>query len=336
MNAETGPSQGASATSAKRDKRRQGIAVRINYISDRFEAERDIHYREMLHTLQNTLSSLHSGTNEEVLEQLADIEEKRDQELTRLNLWESYQIDRTEQEYQREIASANEEYTKLTLLVKERLMARLESQRKRLREDKALLDIANDHMVFLSGSYGYSQTNGEIPENSGTRNGNSNVNLANGYYSGGASGTPNSPGLGFAAFANDRRHLRRNNATASALEDASGVSGGEGRGGYGSARADGTGSGTGGASGSGKRRKVGVRANLSGDEVVASDRDALEGILFSKDRDMASAVTTTNGRQSKSYQPPAMMKNEEVVDDLNQLRTAAISLKRKRSDKHGR
>lgn len=334
MNSESiaGPTGGSSSTAAsgKRDKRRQGIALRINYISERFEADRDIHYREMLHTLQSTLSSLHSGTNEEVLEQLADIEEKRDQELTRLNLWESYQIDRTEQEYQREIASANEEYTNLTLLVKERLMARLEAQRKRLREDKALLDIANDHMVFLSGSYGYSSANGENGSGNG-RNGNANSNSANGYYSGGP--VSNSSGIGYAI---DRRHLRRrDHASTSAMEDVSGVSGGEGRGGYssatrmegragyGSARDSGT------LSSSSKRRKVGSRANPSGDDMLPSDRDALEGILFSKDRDMAT-TGPGNGRQSKSYQAPAPLKNDDVQDDLNQLRLGASSLKRMR------
>lgn len=328
---------GASISTAtgKRDKSRQRIALRINYISEQFEADRDDHYREMLHTLQSTLSSLHSGKNEEFLEQLADIEEHRDAELTRLNLWEAYQIDCAEQEYQREIASANEEYTKLTLLVKERLMARLENQRKRLREDKALLDIANDHMVFLSGTFGYSSSTAEVAEtrNGGTANG----NTANGYYSGGgASGTPASPGLGYASLANERRHLRRrDHATASALEDMSGMSAGEGRGGYGSAtRGNGgrdSGRGDGGALSSGSKRRKGGR-NASGDDMLLSDRDSLEGILFSKDRDLA-ASGPGGGRQSKSYQPPAPLRNEDVLDDLNQLRAAAVSLKRKRTGK---
>lgn len=322
-----------SGSSGKRDKSRQRIALRINYISEQFEADRDVHYREMLHALQSTLSSLHSGKNEEFLEQLADIEEHRDAELTRLNLWEAYQIDCAEQEYQREIAAANEEYTKLTLLVKERLMTRLETQRKRLREDKALLDIANDHMVFLSGSYGYSGSVAQ-PETEGKSNG-----TTNGYYSGGASGTPNSPGLGF-AFANERRHLRRRDvATASALEDMSGLSGGEGRGGYTSAtRGNGSTRDGGATSSGGKRRKVGggFMTGASGDDMLLSDREALEGILFSKDRDTAGSRHGGghgSGRQSKSYQPPAPLKNEDVVDDLTQLRAAALSLKRKRNGK---
>lgn len=322
----------ASNTTGKRDKRRHGIAMRINYISEQFEADRDVHYRDMLHALQSTLSSLHTGNNEEFLEQLADLEEHRDEELTRLNLWESYQIDRTEREYQREISAANEEYTKMTLLVRERLMNHLESQRKRLREDKTLLDIANDHLVFLSGSYGYSPS-GDASNN--VPNGNANGNgSANGYYSGGASGTPHSPGPSF-ALSSERRSLRRRD-NGSALEDASGMSGGEGKNGgdYGSAAARGTGSagrGDGGATSTGgaKRRKVGSRAVVSGEDTFLSDRDALEGLLFNKGKPVA-ASGAGNGRQSRSYQPPAGLKNEDVQDDLNQLRIATTPLKRKR------
>lgn len=315
----------ASNTTGKRDKRRHGIAMRINYISEQFEADRDVHYRDMLHALQSTLSSLHAGNNEEFLEQLADLEEHRDEELTRLNLWESYQIDRTEREYQREIAAANEEYTKMTLLVRERLMNHLETQRKRLREDKTLLDIANDHLVFLSGSYCYSSS-GDANNANGNANGN---RTSNGYYSGGASGTPHSPGPSF-ALSSERRSLRRRD-NGSALEDMSGISGGEGRntGGYGSAtRGSGSGRGDGATSTGGKRRKPGSRANASGEDTFLSDRDALEGILFSKGKDLVTGPGT--GRQSRSYQPPAALKNDDVQDDLNQLRVAATSLKRKR------
>lgn len=260
----------------------------------------------MLHDLQSTLASLHAGTNEEFLEQLADLEEERDQELVRLSLWEAYQIDRAERDYQREITLANEEYTNMTLLVRERLMGHLESQRKRLREDKTLLDIANDRLMFLSGSSGYSDVNNEA---SGPPNG----------------GAPHSPGPGF-IMSSERRSLRRRD-NGSALEDMSGISGGEGRnGGYGSATL-GTGSTGGGAGAGGKRRTPISRATGSGEDSFLSDRDALEGILFAKGRD----APTGTGRQSKpSYQAPAPLRNEDVQDDLNQLRAAIGTLRRKR------
>lgn len=285
----------SAASTGKRDKRRHGIAMRINYISEQFEEDRNVHYRDMLHELQNTLASLHAGTNEDLLEQVADLEEHRDQELVRLNLWEAYQIDRAEREYEKEITQANEEYTKMTLEVKEQLLNHLEGQRKRLREDKSLLDIANDHLMYLSGSW-YADASGNGP----------------GTGTGGAS-TPNPiPSL----LASERRSLRRRDI-GSGFEEVSGMSGGEGRE-YGS-----------GATSTGpKRRKPLGRATGSGEDSILSDRDALGGLLSARGRGAQSG--TAVGRPSKSFQPPAALKSEDVQDDLNQLRAAAASLKRKR------
>ncbi|KAF5099555.1 hypothetical protein D0Z03_000987 [Geotrichum reessii] len=325
----------------------------------------------MLHALQSTLSSLHAGTNPEFLEKLADLEEQRDQELLRLRLWEDYRIERTETEYQREVEAANEEYGRLTLLVKERLMERLENQRKSLREDKALLDIANDHMVFLNNTYvnggsGYysstyysnsinNQNNGinsstnniYSNNNSGNNNGNNSntedpgnfsTRYGNGYYSGGGGGNA-SPGF----YASERRHLRRrgDHGTTSALDDASGMSGNEGRNGYGSAAGRRTDGGVGTAS---KRRKVGGRGLQSGGEdgVLQSDKETLEGILFHTNNSGVSGAgnhSSVNGghssisRPSKSYQSPAALKSEDSQNDLAQLRVAVASIKRKRGEK---
>jgi hypothetical protein len=183
----------ATTAAGKRDRRRQTISNRLGQIEETFEAERDLQYREMLHGLQTTLSSLHGGVNPEFLEEVADIEEKRDYELTRLELWEQYQIDRTLTEYQREVEQAEQEYKQMMQMVRDRLVGRLEAQRKKLREDKALLDIANDHSVFLD-----SQHQG---------NGNGTTLLA-----------PGSPGL-------DRRNTRRRGENTH--DELSGMSGAE-------------------------------------------------------------------------------------------------------------
>lgn len=321
-------------SSVKRDKRRQTIAARIIHISKMFEQERDMQYREMLHALQSTLSSLHSGKNAEFLEQLTDIEELRDQELMRLNLWESYQIEQTESEYQREISLANEEYNRTTQLVKSRLMARLESQRKRLREEKAYLDIANENNMFLTlnngsamaynnngnsgytsaangnanGSslyakdhVGYTSTGGGATTGYGS-NGDATGARLSGYNSGGAGSTrggggndtPNSP-VPF-GFPGERRSLRRReHVNASAFEEMSGFSAGGGGGnGSGGER---TGYSSAGGTGS-KRRKTGAstrNGGVSGDDLGASDRDALDGFLFSRDRDLAGSLSGGGG-----------------------------------------
>lgn len=344
--------------SGRRDKRRQTIAGRVAHISKSFEKDRDNQYREMLHTLQSTLSSLHTGKNGEFQEQLTDIEELRDQELLRLNLWEAYQIERTEQEYQREIAAANDEYNRMTQLVKERLMARLEAQRKKLREEKAYLDIANENNMFLSGGLGPggypshpAQPYSSFPQNtvylSGYTSG-GNATATAGYVSNGGdvSGGNNSPSLGsLYGFPGERRSLRRRELmNASAFEEMSGLSaGGTGGGiggGGGNAMVSGTGSALSGGergygSNGGSKRRKGVARNVSGDEFGLSDRDTLEGILFSRERDLGSAGSNGSGghgRSSKSYQPPASLKNEDAIEDLAELKAAGAAIKRKRAE----
>lgn len=186
-----------AAPVGKREKKRQNISSRLYRISDMFEAERDLHYRNMLHNLQSTLYSLHVGENLEYLEELADMEEARDEGLVTLYLWHKYQIERTEQEYQKDVEAANQEHANMTTFVKDKLMQRLEIQRKKLSEDKALLDIANDHSFFLS-AMSPGATSLQIPTSP----------------SGNVSGM-------------DRRSLRRRDYAA---DDFSGISGGEGRG----------------------------------------------------------------------------------------------------------
>jgi Sds3-like len=186
-----------SAPLSKREKKRQSMSSRLYRISDMFEAERDLHYRNMLHNLQSTLYSLHVGENLEYLEELADMEESRDEGLVTLYLWQKYQMERADQEYQKDVESANQEHANMTAFVKDKLMQRLESQRKKLSEDKALLDIANDHSFFLSA-----------------------------MSPGGGMAVPGSPS-GNNASSLDRRSLRRREYIA---DDYSGVSGGEGKG----------------------------------------------------------------------------------------------------------
>lgn len=262
--ADVGTSGAPTTAAGKRDKRKQNFINRLSQVEETFESERDLQYREMLHGLQTTLSSLHSGNNSEFLEEVSDIEERRDYEIARLELWEQYQVERTEVEYNREVNQAEQEYKQMMQLVQDRLVNRLEAQRKKLREDKALLDIANDHSVFL--------------DNYNNNNSNNNNNTTNG------SGllAPASPGT-------DRRSTRRrgennNNNT----DDLSGLSGAET---------------TTTNAGKTRRRGGGGGGNKStagpSDIEGLSDRD-LEGVLFAKERDAPSTRHTSKSFQGVS------------------------------------
>ncbi|ODV81237.1 uncharacterized protein CANTADRAFT_5194 [Suhomyces tanzawaensis NRRL Y-17324] len=128
---------------SKRDKKRQQIGSRLAKIELTFSAERDNYYRELLHELQSALATLQQGTNEEFLGKRAELEEQRDYELTKLRLWEEYQVKRIETEYNEDIDKAKDNHNKMIKLIKEKLYDKLLKQIKQLKEDKLLLNLVN-------------------------------------------------------------------------------------------------------------------------------------------------------------------------------------------------
>ncbi|CCH42036.1 Transcriptional regulatory protein [Wickerhamomyces ciferrii] len=130
---------------SKKDKKRATVQNKLNKIDEGFKYEKDYHYRTMLQDLQRSLSTIHQGTNEVLVERVKDFEERRDYDLVELRLWEEYQVKRTEREFTEEVEKANNEHDEMVKLVKEKLYANLEKQIKLLKEDKILLDLANSH-----------------------------------------------------------------------------------------------------------------------------------------------------------------------------------------------
>ncbi len=121
----------------------------------------------MLHQLQWTLATIHQGTNTDFIENLTDLEENRDEELLRLSLQEKYERECVEREFQLSVEQINEEHDRIIKLAKEKLYGKLERQIKRHKEDKALIDVANDHSYFLNSSYS-SRSNGNTSETPGS------------------------------------------------------------------------------------------------------------------------------------------------------------------------
>ena len=78
-------------------------------------------YRNLLHELQNKLATLQQGSNEEFYIKM-NLEEVRDYELTKLRLWEEYQVKRIESEYQEDLNRAKEQHDKMIKLIKENCM----------------------------------------------------------------------------------------------------------------------------------------------------------------------------------------------------------------------
>ena len=71
------------------------------------------------------------------------MEEVRDYELTKLRLWEEYQVKRIETEYNEDILKAKQNHNRMIKLIKEKLYDKLEKQIQQLKDDKLLLNLVN-------------------------------------------------------------------------------------------------------------------------------------------------------------------------------------------------
>lgn len=136
---------------SKKDRKRHQIGTRLSKLEAMFGEERDEYYRVMVHDIQATLTSLQQGTNEEYLGKRKVYEQSRDYELTRLRLWEEYQVKRVETEYKKDIAKAKENYDTMIKLLKEKFFDKLQTQVKQLKEDKLLLNLVNASLWSTQG-----------------------------------------------------------------------------------------------------------------------------------------------------------------------------------------
>lgn len=136
---------------SKKDRKRHQIGTRLSKLEAMFGEERNEYYRVMVHDIQTSLTSLQQGTNEEYLGKRRVFEQSRDYELTRLRLWEEYQVKRVETEYKKDIAKAKENYDTMIKLLKEKFFDKLQRQVKQLKEDKLLLNLVNASLWSTQG-----------------------------------------------------------------------------------------------------------------------------------------------------------------------------------------
>lgn len=115
--------------------------------------DRNNFYRAILHNLQTTLASIQQGTNQDYTDKKTELEEVRDYELTRLRLWEEYQVKRVDDEYKEDIAKAKQNYDMMIKLLKEKFYDKLQHQVKQLKEDKLLLNLVNASLWNTSNTH---------------------------------------------------------------------------------------------------------------------------------------------------------------------------------------
>lgn len=127
----------------KKDKKKVTITNRLLSLEENFYEQKNEYYKSSLSDLQQDLSSTHSETNDLYLEKLRDSQERRDYELTRLRLWENYQVSKVEKEAREDVEKINEEYDTFIKIIKDKLYDKLTRKIRLLKEDKVLKDLAN-------------------------------------------------------------------------------------------------------------------------------------------------------------------------------------------------
>jgi len=270
---------------SKKDKKRATVQGKLHKIDESFKLDKDFHYRSMLQKLQRSLSTIHQGTNEVLLERIKDFEEERDYELVRLRLWEEYQVKRAEKEFYEEVEKANKEHDEMVKLVKEKLYANLEKQIKQLKEDKILLDLANSHSYNMDTSL---------------------TNVHDFHKNTRSSNSLKDSSISSISYMSDRRVSRRRDLNYSTNNEDSHLSANDSGNNSSSKKRRINGAGYGTSNGNGNGSKY-----SSNDEAFMSDTGDLSSILFGEKPEK---VHTRHS--SKSFVAPVGLKPEEINDDL--------------------
>ncbi|CAK9436985.1 uncharacterized protein LODBEIA_P14690 [Lodderomyces beijingensis] len=315
---------------SKRDKKRSNIAARLNKLELTFKNDRDMFYRNSLHELQNKLASLQQGSNEEYLAKKISLEETRDYELTKLRLWEEYQVKRVETVYQSDLQKAQENHDKMIKLIKEKLYDKLQKQIKHLQEDKYLLNVLsrNSYNEIQDGSNGSSsKSNGNNDQikaavNLRLRKRDATADtddLSDGGKSGNISSAQN--GSGYISSSKRRKPYRysSNDEVSSSAASANPWHNNAHKKGHSHAN-------------NGQSLASGYESNLSD-----KDYDALNTLIMEDGTTIIDSLNGENGNLNNKVQTrgshkqfigPQGLKPEELNDDLTLLRNAIVKKQR--------
>ncbi|KAG5513271.1 hypothetical protein PMAC_001642 [Pneumocystis sp. 'macacae'] len=141
---------------SKKNKRRRLLIEKLDHISRDFLINRESYFHNQLLSLQNEIQQLHDGTHSEYLDGLRDLEEIREKELKSVQLMKEFLLKRAENEFEHNVEELEEEFLMSKATLKSTLLSHLFSRKRKLCEDKELLDIVNDSSL---GPHSYSTTN---------------------------------------------------------------------------------------------------------------------------------------------------------------------------------
>ena len=292
---------------SKKDKKKIQIKSKIDRLEQQFKTDKDYHYRDALIQLQYKLSSLHSSSDPQYLQNVRDFEEQRDAELLRLRLAEEYQVQFINKQFKEDYDKISEDTKRIVQMVKQKLQNRVISRIRQLKEDKALIDIATS-----SSSTGHVGTRYHHPMNIGSAVGGTS-RAESGYNS----GFDSSSSFFLSSERRSRRHKRY---------DETGFMDSNAEDSY-----DSTGATTGYGSAGGRKRhkaKNTSSSNEKQEKPILTDNPKLNIFLYGEDL-LKRKEKASMRYSSKGYEGcPPLKPEEEVNEDLDLLRnaTGAIQL----------
>ncbi|CAN6673448.1 hypothetical protein TRVA0_048S01002 [Trichomonascus vanleenenianus] len=155
--------------------RKQEYHRKYQELNTRFDKNRQALYEQQKAALQKQLQDVIDEKDDELLDRIKDLEEARDNDLLRLNTWQSILLSRTQLQHDKDMEQIDREYDHVSGVVETKMMQRLESHVKRFKEDKSLVDVSSDASLELTaGLAGSNDTTAAFFAKSGGGQGSAN------------------------------------------------------------------------------------------------------------------------------------------------------------------
>lgn len=131
-----------SPPSATGNSRRSYLAQQLTNLNADFIAKKDQYFNLQLRKLQEDLSRLHDGTHAEFNNGVSDLLDQRNEALYTAREVGMSRLRLAEDEYERELIAANEEYESTRHNLRSDLLTHLQNKKRKLESDKNLTDIS--------------------------------------------------------------------------------------------------------------------------------------------------------------------------------------------------
>lgn len=125
-------------------KHRRNIWQRYKTLNQDFSKCRKYLYQQQIQTLNTKLQALIRGDEPELLEELCDAEEARDEELLRLYCYEKYLLDQTKSEHEQRLALVDNQFQQATNTILDKFEQKLQTNVKKGGSSRSRFDIAVD------------------------------------------------------------------------------------------------------------------------------------------------------------------------------------------------